>query len=362
MKNLKWMTVTAGFTLAVLAACDDGPTRPSTPPSGSPAPQPVALLSLVISGTDTIAPGETTQFTVTGLYSDSSFRNVTNEAIWRSTDESVLSISSTGAATGRQPGDSTIQASLGQQTATKGDVIVVPPGTYRLSGGVSEAETRRALPGARIEVTSGVGQGLSAIARDGGYRLFGVAGDIEVRVTREGYRDVTQRVNVRTHQNLSFDLVQAGPPVNVQGIYTLTVTAGPECNGVLPAEAVVRRYRASVAHDASRLRVTLDNARFFAEFSRTFNAFGGFPDPAGASFYLTGPDDFYYISYGADVIEHLSDTSLLAISGSVVTTVSPTGLSGTLSGLVEVVEGTRAGRLQRIASCRSAQHQFVLTR
>jgi hypothetical protein len=108
--------------------------------------------------------------------------------------------------------------------------------------------------------------------------------------------------------------------------------------------------------------VTLENSRFFSESSRTFNRFSGFAGPNGASFYLTGPDDFYYSSYGSDVLEQLSDTTFYAMSGFVFTAVSATGLSGSLAGLIEFVQGTDPGRLQRIASCRSPNHQFVLAR
>lgn len=57
---LKRTTMTAVVTLAVLAACDDGPTRPSVAPS--PQPAPVIVTRLEIVGPDTIQPGESVQY------------------------------------------------------------------------------------------------------------------------------------------------------------------------------------------------------------------------------------------------------------------------------------------------------------
>jgi hypothetical protein len=317
----------------------------------------------VISGPDTIAPGATAQFTATALQSDGTPRDVTNEASWRSDNESVLSISSSGTATGRDRGESAIQAAFGGRTATKGDVIVVPVGTYRLRGIIGESGSARTLFRARVEVTSGVGQGLSATATGNGYGLHGVAGDIELRVSADGYQELRTRAQVTKHDNLSLYLNPNGPRADVTGTYTLSITAAPECRGVLPPEAAARTYRANVVSAGTdSLSVALENSRFFVERSRTFNRFNGFPNPNGASFYLTGPDDFYYTSYGPDVVEQISDTTLFTMSGYVVITASPGGFGGTLAGLLEVVQGTDPGRLQRIASCRSSRHEFVLTR
>lgn len=365
--NVKSTIAAAVLVFGLLAACDDGtPTNPTLPrPSTtSPPPPPSATtLSLVISGPDTIAPGATAQFTATAQQSDGSPRDVTNEATWRSYNESVLSISSSGMATGRDRGESAIQASFGGRTATKNDVIVVPVGTYRLRGIIGESGSARTLYRARVEVIAGIGQGLAVTATSNGYSLHGVAGDIELLVSADGYQEVRTRVQVTKHDNLSLYLIPTGPRANVAGTYTLSVTAAPECRGVLPPEAAMRTYRAIVAPAGSdNLSVVLENARFFVERSRTFNRFGGFPNPNGASFHLSGPDNYYYSSYGPDVVEQISDTTLFTMSGFAVTVASAGGFAGTLAGLLEVVQGTVPGRLQKIASCRSTAHQFVLTR
>jgi hypothetical protein len=359
------VATTASFLFALLIACDDGPTRPSPPATPPPTPPgaPVTILSLVITGPNEIAPGATAQFTATALMSDGSPRNVTNEATWRSGNESVLGISPTGVATGRDRGESTIQVSLGGRTATKGDVLVLPVGTYRLRGIVGESGSARTLYRARVEVTAGIGQGLAVTANGGGYSLHGVAGDVDLRITADGYQELRTRVQVTKHDDLSFNLVPTGPRANVTGAYTLTVAVAPECRAALPPEAATRSFHAVVDSSGSdNLTVRLENARFLIASSRTFNRFGGFSNPNGASFYLTGPDNFYYASYGSDVLEQLTDTTLYTMSGYAVMTVSPNGLTGTLAGLIEVVQGTTPGRLQRVASCRSSDHQFVLGR
>ncbi|MGH9200604.1 MAG: carboxypeptidase regulatory-like domain-containing protein [Vicinamibacterales bacterium] len=342
----------------LLGACDGGPTRPMR--QGGPQNVPVAIVDLSIAGPNTIPPGETAQFTATARQSDSSTRNVTNEVAWRTGNQSVLTISSTGLATGRDRGESSIQASLGGRTAIKDDVIVVPAGTYRLIGTLRESGFL--VSGARVEVTAGTGQGL-AVTANGGYRLYGVAGDIEVRVTADGYQEQRKRLQVTSHQTLDFDLILSRPRPDVSGTYTLTVTAAPECRAALPAETGIRTYTAVVGQGGPRLTVTLEGSRFFVDRGRTFNRFGGTVEPSGATFYVTGPDDFYYSSYGLDVVELLTDTTFFAFSGSAATTVSSAGLSGTLTGPIETLQSTTTpGRFERIASCRSTGHQFVLSR
>jgi hypothetical protein len=351
----------AAWMLLVLAAlfvaCDKSPNRP-TPPTQTGPP---VILSLVITGPDSVPPGTTAQYTAIALQSDQSSRNVTNEAAWRTSDASVLTISSTsGLASAHDRGETSVTASLGERSAVKTPVIVVPPGTFRLAGIVRESGVP--VFDARVEVTSGTGQGLTATSA-GTYRLYGVAGDIELLVTKDGYLEQRKRLQVANHlATADFDLQLSRPRVEVGGTYTLRVTAGPECSAMLPPEARTRTFTAVVRQDGPRLDVVLEGARFFVDRGRTFNRFFGTAETSRVTFYISGPQDFYYSSYGPDVVEQLTDTTLFTMSGSALATVSSGGVSGTLDGLVEAVQGTQPGRLQRIASCRSTEHQFVLSR
>ncbi len=338
----------------LLGACDDGPTRPSTPIE---PPTVVTVLRLEIAGPGTVPPGESAQYSAIAVQSDGTTRDVTNGAVWRTGNQSVLTISSTGLATGRERGEAFVEVSASGRSSHK-EVIVVPAGTYRLSGFVKDAG--EPVLGARVEVTAGTGQGLAVTASGAFYRLYGVAGDIEVRVTRDGYQELRKSLQVTGHQTLDFDLVLARPRDEVSGTYTLTVTAA-ECSAALPAEARIRTYSAVLGQDGPRLVATLAGAKFYMDRDRSHNSFRGRVEPDRVTFQLSGPYDYYGHFYFPEVLEELDSTTFLTVSGSAVTTVSPRGLSGTLNGPVETLR-LASGRLEPVTSCRSTGHRFVLSR
>ena len=73
-----------------------------------------------------IAVGTTQQFTATGLFSDNSTENITNQVTWASATPSVATISTTGLATALATGTSSITASLSGITGST-MLTVTPP-------------------------------------------------------------------------------------------------------------------------------------------------------------------------------------------------------------------------------------------
>lgn len=196
--NAKNTSVWLASALAVTAAawgCDERP-KGLLRFSGAPTPVPPegVLTHLVIGGPSSVPPEETAQFTVTAHYADATTRDVSGEAVSRSSDSSVLSLSTTGLATALERGEVTIGASFESRTATKPEVKFLPAGTFRLGGTVRDAGL--ILPNARVSVVSGSGTGLSTIAAEGQYRLYGVAGDVQIRASREGYQDAVRHMRV----------------------------------------------------------------------------------------------------------------------------------------------------------------------
>jgi hypothetical protein len=340
--------------------CDKGPTRPTQQSGISNVPTPVSITSLVISGPGTIAPGATAQYAAVVLYSDGSSRDVTSEAVWRSGSESVLTISPSGLATAHNRGETSITVNASSRVAVKNEVIVVPAGTFRLAGTVRDL--RLPVAGARVEVIGIPGLQALLTGSTGTYRFYGVSGDTEIRVFRNGYHEHRQRIEVTSHQTLDVDLILVRPRQDLSGTYTLTVTAAPECGAQLPDIARRRTYTAVLRQDGPRLDVTLEGAKFFLQGSRPLNTFRGTVDPNGVAFQLTEIyEDFYYFYY-PDVLEELDPTTFLGVAGTVTATTSSSGSSGTLNGPVETLRHAPFGRLERIASCRSSGHQFVLSR
>jgi hypothetical protein len=126
-------------------------------------------------------------------------------------------------------------------------VMVLPAGTFRLSGTVKED----GLPvsGAQVAVSVGPAQGLATTTADGKadsaagyYFLYGVVGDVEISVTKPGYTEQRKSVRVTAQQSLDFALAPSAPRDIVDGNYTFTLSAAAECRSTLPAELLERRY------------------------------------------------------------------------------------------------------------------------
>ena len=92
------------------------------------APPEPTLESVVVSPeTSMTSVGETYQFTATGTYSDETTDDITDEAMWASTDEAVATVEA-GVATGVGEGTATITATLEGKTGSASlEVVVVLP-------------------------------------------------------------------------------------------------------------------------------------------------------------------------------------------------------------------------------------------
>jgi Carboxypeptidase regulatory-like domain len=359
---LKRTTMTAVVTLAVFAACSDGPTRPSPPPATPPAPRPasVHVVRVEIVGLDSIQPSESVQYSAIGHQSDGTTRDLTNEASWQATDPSVLTISSTGLATGHNRGEVYLSVSAGASGGSR-NVMVLPSGTYRLAGTVKDEGT--GVAGARVEITAGAGRGFAAITDIfGSYSVYGVAGDIEVRVTRTEFQELRRSLRVTSHQTAHFDLSLSWPRPDVAGTYPLTVTADAACGAELPEEVRARTYTAVVRQAGPRVMVTLEGSTFYPSPGGTMrNTFGGVIDPNGIRFVIH-PAIGYYYYYEVSVLEALSPGMFFQFSGTAGTTLTPGNLSGVLSGRVETVRSIGDDSFETVSLCASNRHQFVLSR
>ncbi|MGI4755738.1 MAG: Ig-like domain-containing protein, partial [Janthinobacterium lividum] len=106
----------ASATLTVTAAS-------TNPPPTSPTLQSLTISPIAAS----LGAGSTLQFTATGLYSDGSTQNVTNQTIWQSSVPTVATISSNGLLSARAGGNTQVWASFDGQTAMT--TAVVNPAT-----------------------------------------------------------------------------------------------------------------------------------------------------------------------------------------------------------------------------------------
>ena len=370
---MRTTSLVSGFWTALaaalfLAACG----KTETPAPSAPAPPPpvvtVTTLSVEMSGPRSVAPGESVQFTAMANRSDGTRLDVTNTANWRSFNARVLSMSATGLATGREFGEAIVNVTTGNRNASR-EVIVVPTGTYRLVGLVGEADlTTAPVVGAHVEVTGPTAGPSVNTDGEGRYRLYGAPpGNVQMRVTKEGYQPNYSNVVVSDHQTQNFPLTLTTSRADVTGTYTLTITADASCSATLPPETRSRTYAAVVTQLGPQLDVTLTGPTFALNKGGKGRQFRGRVEPGQVVFTLNPYDSYYYfygVNYYADIAEQLTTSLYLVISGSVVASISTSGLSGSLDG--SFLTFTRDLRLSPLpnpaATCRSASHQFALSR
>lgn len=333
------LTLTVPFT-----GCGDPPNSPSTN----------VIVQLNIVGPDSVPPGETRRFTATARLSDGSTRDVSSQAVWRSSNDTILRMASSGEAAGLERGEAAISAVFERQTATKTSVMVLPPGTFKLTGAVRFGQSP--VAGAEVTVIGGQGTGLTATTNtdDGQYRLYGVAGEIDIWITSEGFTDAIQHLVVQEHKSADFQLSSEAGPELAAGTYTLTITAADACTE-LPEPLRVRSYRAVITQERERVLVHLSGAEFVQGLTR----FGGVAHPTRLVFVLAPAFGGDYMFYAPEVFEVLPSEppTRLAITGTATATAVDDGYSGTLNGTLQTVTG-----IDPSASCRSPTHRFVLTR
>ncbi|HKV99950.1 MAG TPA: carboxypeptidase-like regulatory domain-containing protein [Vicinamibacterales bacterium] len=301
--------------------------------SPSPSPTPIqtgpTVSALTITGPATIAPGATAQFTASARMSDGSTLDYTAKVTWRSNSVPIVTITSSGQATGQAAGETQVQAVLPTLRASA-NVMVIPAGTWRLTGNVTESGYP--VSKATVAVTSGVGAGLSAVTDfNGAYRIYGVAGPIEVTVTKDGYTPVVQAAIIEAMGVLDIPVVQVNAR-NLAGTYALTIATGSTCSVYGPEVPLrddlrQRHYVATITETGPVFRVDLSGANFVVK-DGLGGGFSGRVEPNQITFSL---GDGYYTPY-PDIVEGLDDGSYLNIVGSGTLTISGTDILGTLSG------------------------------
>jgi hypothetical protein len=332
--------VTAAAALVLgLVSCNKGPISPSPP---APPPGPVTIISLKLIAPQEIAPGESVQLIANASKSDGSVENVSGQVEWTvrsGAASAVLSLTAAGLATGRDRGEEVVMARFAGRTE-QATIFVLPKGTFRLAGTVSENGV--GLENAMVTVVSGVGEGLRANTNISGYyALYGVAGDVQVQSTKEGYLDRTEQVNVTSHRLHSFEMVTSRPRIDLSGTYTLTVSAEDtiSCVPGFPEALKRRTYTATVEQTGADLRVSLSGADFLIARDGSGNSFRGVAAATGEATFSIRPATVWDYD-GPDVVERLSDGTALCVAGSIIARSTPTGISGT-------VDQSRSGTIYR---------------
>ena len=333
-----------------------------------------------IGGPDSVPPGQSVQLVATAFLSDGTSRDVTAETAWESHNGALMSISRTGLVTASdQRGEGDIIARYtglpavrrGAEFASRKQ-FVLPVGTYRLYGFIKDEDVY--LNGVRVELTAGPAAGM-AVTANGFFYFYGVSGETEIRVSKEGYETQIRRTLVSSHQTEAFQLAISAPRPVVDGTYTLRISAAAECRASLPESTRARVYTVVLSQSGARLTGALEAARITmtAPYYPS-NAFSGTVEPKRVLFTLSSyggdaPGDFYPPS----LLEEISPAPpsgergpiLLTIYGSVVAAATGNGYTGTLNGAFEVLITPghwEYGSAEQVSACVSASHPVDLLR
>lgn len=354
---------------AILTACGDSPIAPPPPTVGQPNPV-TAVSRVEITGPGEMPPGSTQQFRATAHFVDGTSRDVTNDALWISSRVGVLTVARGLATSGPTLGESRIRASFNGPFG-ESDVIVVPPGTYRVMGMVTEAAGNGyGVSDAQVEAATPAGVLSTRTLVTGEYRLYGVAGVTEVRVTKTGYQPLVRSINMARHDRVDLELRFEQTRPNLAGTYALTIAADPACGSQLPDDVMSRRYTAVITQKGPQLTVKLQGGTFANEISGVRDKFLGSVETGRPEFRLqdffddglcgvSGPSHECF--FVADVVEELGASTYFNPTGTVVATESGSTISGALDGTI-YVRGPQASKYPVTASCKSSSHRFTLSK
>lgn len=354
-------------SLACDAASRPAPLSPSPGPGAPPPEVSLRVARLEIRGPDSVPPNGSVQLSAVAHLTDGTSRDVTNESEWGSINDR-LSVNASGLVTaGPERGEGHITVRYkgleyihrGDASATR-EQFILPAGTYRLYGSVQDGGAY--LEDVRVEIAAGSAAGMSVIA-NGFFRFYGVEGDTEIRVSKDGYETQQRRATITSHHTEEFVLALVHPRPIVEGAYTLILTAAAECRPVLPVEAHRRQYRASIDQSGPTLTVTLADAQFPTDpLLGPGNRFSGTAGPHDATFRLWGHYDDGTGVYPPSLLEELERPAHFSVSGKAVVVPTGTGYAGRLDGFIAILRVLSVYDYQVTAACSSTSHEFVLSR
>ena len=346
---MRWR-LAALLSLVILAACGDPPTSPSSPGG--------VVASVRIEGPASMPPGTSMQLRLIATFADGRTTDVASEAAWFTNNASVLSFPSRGLAAAKERGEASIGAQY-QRHFAQFRIFVLEDGTYRVSGRVTESSS--GLPGARVDVVSGTGAGQSATTGSSGtYALYGLAGDVQLDVTLDGFARERRSIVVNAHTTVDVELLTLVEPSDLRGEWRLTLTAAPECPPSFPPNAGTRSYVVTIGQSGTVLEVQVKSPPIIDSdmqlSGRVVNRTVTISLPM---------DDFYYPFYGIRfyaLVESLGNR-FLAIAGTGRGDRVGNEVAGAFDGEFSLYRNHDFGSVRnQDSSCHSRNHSFRLER
>jgi hypothetical protein len=170
-------------------------------------------LKIVGAPNSYIVVGDTAQFKAMATMSSGGASDVTNVAVWSTSDASIFSVAAGGKVTALKPGSADVRATY--QTVSDKDYTTAQPFLlFRAYGTVTEAPPDfRPLVGARIEISPGPTGPLSTTSDGAGDYTFPPlkGGNYTVTVTRDGFQPQTRTFALTRDVRADFPLLPVPP-------------------------------------------------------------------------------------------------------------------------------------------------------
>ena len=332
--SLKCVAMVLACVLA--ASCDDAKNGPSGP---SPNPPPVTpsapqLRNLELNGQTTLAPGATSEFTLIAVFTDGTRTDVTSSAQWSTRSSTYATSLGQGRISAIAVGDTFLDARYSNRNTSR-EIIIVPDGTFRVTGRILEEDGVTPVANAHIRVRDADAAGPQTDADVSGYyRLYGVKRNIDLVVTREGYVD-TERKNLTIDRHTAVNIVLPlmGPRLKVDGTYTVTFDWS-NCASGFPTDLRHRVYSAVIKQSEAEIEVRFTEPGFVHNTANRGDLMEGRVGPSGM--YLFADSGYYYAYYGAAsspfLTELLPGDLRLVTWGSAFLTQSGNRFSGAMDG------------------------------
>ena len=362
MSRRLWRTtVTSMVVVLVTAACQQQPDVSRIP---STRPTPARYVSSIhIDGPDTLSPGSSAQLHLVKQWSDGVQEDATTNAVWSSSDPKVMTVTAGGLAAAVSVGAVKISAASGLNASKP--MLAVPDGTYDLSGRVLENGV--GIGRMTVTVAIGIGQGTTAVTdATGAYTLYGVAGTIELHVSRDGYFTASQTMTV-TGLNARAPDVTVTPiiaPANLSGAWQLTIVPATTCTA--PVAAVgPRTFNITITQTGADAVMAFAAADMFKRSPRRTSS--AHITGNVLEFTLSAAVDGYYKFYSPnllyDVMEVLDGNRFLGFSGDAHLDGSMTSVAGAFNGNLDVFAGNGDYWGSSLAArCTSTTHAVVMTK
>jgi Carboxypeptidase regulatory-like domain len=336
------LIVVAAFVVG-LVACG-GDSNPG--PSGNPI-----ITGLSITGPTQIAPGEIARFIATGKFSDGSTQDMTTRATWFSSGD--VRRLAPGQFEGVQPGEAGIGAFFGRVSAQSQSLLILPPGTFKLSGAVTDASGL--VEGVVVEARFGGGSKTVTTSRDGRYAFYGVSGAVELIASARGYNSANMRFTVTGPTVSNIILTTTATPLNLAGTWTLSLAASSPCSDSWPEAVRHLEEPTQITQDGTRLTLSFTGPTVQQSFV------GSFGRIAGTEFSLTINFDDYYVDYG--LLERPNPTDWVGVYGAGEASGNESAISGTFNGRFDYYITVASARFpQGVPKGCAANPEFTLRR